>query len=408
MKSILVALLLFACGSIRAQNVVWEQLVGASLGARQGVDVMPAPDGGFIAVGQVGAGSRTLAVVYLVRTTSRGEIIWEKTLPGNESTLATALFPAGDGTFYILGSVRHGDVPGDTIWRPWIAKVDTEGSVLWAKTRGTGRVNGADRTADGGFVLTGMNDAAVLLVKLDNSGELVWEHSFHHGLQATGASVRQTNDGGYIVVGSTSDSPASDNTDVLLVRADGAGDSLWAGAYMEQLVGREEGYCVEEVAGGGFVFAGVERTSDFTNLFGRLFLAGVGAQGEVRWMRSLPLYVFRNDSLGINDPYMSRKLDDGGLVISGASGPDYTVPFLLRLGADGTVEWQKVLGDLIFSASVATSFRPLPDGGFIVTGAKARSMLLTRIGRPTSGVDEGARLPDRMNLSYDEGMMIDR
>jgi hypothetical protein len=394
MKTILAALLLLSCVSVRAQELIWEKRLGASLSAEMGDDVIPVPDGGFVAVGRIATG-----MLYLARTTGGGDPVWEETLPGLDSTVAVALYPAEDSTFYIVGSTRDGDAPGDTAWHPWIAKLDVHGNLLWQKTRGTGRVRGADRTADGGFILTGAADAEALLAKLDGDGELVWSRSFHRGAVATGASVRQTSDGGYIVVGSTTPARSAD-ADVLLLRANGAGDSLWAGAYMEKFVSSDDGYCVEETADGGFVFAGVERRNGPADRFGKLFLAGIGAQGEVRWLRAVPLYVAGDDSLGINNPYMSRRLADGSIAISGATGPDNTIPFLLSLSADGTITWRKMLGEMTFGSNAAISFRPLADGGFIVTGVKLGGLLLARVGRAASGVEKSGRVPERMELSW--------
>ncbi|MDB5035338.1 MAG: hypothetical protein JWQ98_2579 [Chlorobi bacterium] len=400
MKSLLTFMLLLCCTVAGAQEIVWEknfrpQASGASLG----VDVMRTSDGGFLAVGESNNGAGPQATVYLVRTDSNGAALWNKLLAGHDSTFATALYPAADDGFYIVGSTQKGNMAGDSTLHPWIAKLDAGGAILWEKTRGNGRVNGATRTGDGGFVLTGMSDAEVLLMKLDSAGGLVWKHSFHRSAWATGASVRETSDGGYIIVGSTVSMPTPD-ANVLLIRTNSAGDSLWAGAYMEKFVSWDEGYCVEEVAG-GFVFAGVERGNGATDRFDQLFMAGIGAQGEVRWYRSLPLYVRGTDSLGINDPHMSMRIDGGHVAISGASGPDNTMPFLMSVGSDGAIDWQKMLGGLIFSQSVASSFKPLSDGGFIVTGTTMGQLLLIRLSRPTttSAVGEEESLPEKMNLS---------
>ncbi|MEO5930465.1 MAG: hypothetical protein ABIR47_11080 [Candidatus Kapaibacterium sp.] len=400
MKSLLVVMLFLFCTVAGAQEIVWEKIFKPQEpGASLGVDVMRTVDGGFLAVGESSNGVGSPTTIYLVQTDGAGEVLWSKLLTGIDSTFATALFPAANDGFYIVGSTRRGNTPGDSTLHPWVARFDTWGGLLWQRTRATGRVNGAARTGDGGFILTGSDNAGVMLMKLDSLGGFVWGNNIHHSTWSTGASVRETSDGGYIIVGTAVSSPTPD-ANVLLIRTNSVGDSLWAGAYMEKFVSWDEGYCVEEVAG-GFVFAGVERDNGAADRFGRLFMAGIGMQGEVRWYRSLPLYVRGADSLSINDPHMSMKVDGEHLVISGASGPDLTMPFLMKVASNGVIDWQKMLGGLIFSQSVASSFRPLPDGGFIVTGTKMGQLLLTRLSKPTttSAVEDEEALPEKMDLS---------
>lgn len=408
MKLILVVSMLLACATAAAQEVIWERLFDASRGVRWGIDVVQSHDGGFLAVGAGGPQDRRIADIHLVHTTSAGDLLWEKTIPDHDSTVVTALFRAEDSAYYIVGSTRDGATPVDTSWHPWIAKLDADGDILWEKRQSGGRVNGAIRTGDGSFILTGeQSDARVMLMKIDRDGELAWAKAYEYGVGATGASVRQTANGDLIIVGSTVNEGNPD-PNLLLLRVSGAGDSLWAAAYMRRFVAADEGYCVEELEGGDFFVVGTEKWNGTDDRFSYLLTLRVGPQGDMGWIQSFSLFARGEDSLGINQPYMSRKLDDGSIVICGASGPDHTMPFLAHFGTDGELRWRKMLSPLIFSVSAASSFRPLPDGGFIVTGTKMGQMLLMRVGTSASDVEPDRSLPSKLDLSWIVSPEVDR
>jgi hypothetical protein len=400
MKTIIIALLLAGCATARAQEVIWEQHFNGSPGIHAGGDVIPAPDGGYVASGQTKTGDAE--TIYLVHTEENGTLRWERNLSDYDSTIAVALFTAGDGGYYLVGSTQRGE-GGDTTYHPWIAKVDQLGNVVWEKKAGNGRVNGADRTNDGGFILTGSIGNNLLITKLDSTGALDWQRGISRRFLAVGASVRQTADGGYIVAGTNVGIPTSDG-DVLVVRLSSTGVERASWALPMRFVGWEDGYCVEEVDGGDIVVAGISRNSALaTDRFGMLTVMRLDTSSRVEWFYPYAIYTSGNDSGSINRPYMSRNLGNGKIVICGAAGPDLTMPFMLQIGPNGAIEWQKIYGPLIFSESAASAFRPLPDGGFIAAGVKSGQLLVMRLANPTSGVEErrGA-MPDKMWLSNNQ------
>lgn len=85
------------------------------------------------------------------------------------------------------------------------------------------------QTGDGGYILLGItvNEGAggldLYLIKIDNGGNMTWKRPFGGTSYDEGYSVRQTTDGGYILLGSTR-SKGAGGTDMYLVKTNELGE----------------------------------------------------------------------------------------------------------------------------------------------------------------------------------------
>jgi hypothetical protein len=98
----------------------------------------------------------------------------------------------------------------------WILKLDSFGVLQWQKTFGGTADDGAysiQQTADGGYIVAGGSNSTdgdvttnsgsldFWIVKVNSSGDLIWEKSFGGTLDETPTSIQQTTDGGFIISG---------------------------------------------------------------------------------------------------------------------------------------------------------------------------------------------------------------
>lgn len=106
---------------------------------------------------------------------------------------------------------------------------------LWTRTYGgftTDVFTGVQQTNDGGYILTGSTHSYgagsgdVWLIKTDASGNESWRQIFGGSGVDGGWDVKQTDDGGYIITGQTA-SYGAGSDDIWLIKTDIAGDSLW-------------------------------------------------------------------------------------------------------------------------------------------------------------------------------------
>jgi len=210
-------------------------------------------DGGFL-VSQ--HNSRNTA--FFLKLDNSGYRQWECYLEGG-SVQSVIRFINGD--FGVLGTTTNvfdRVVSGDT----YIARINDACKYVWRTTiGGEGNDIGESiyQTADGGVLIAGrtlIEDApgeVMFLTKLDESGEVVWEKQLTTAFVGRDRSIAPTVDGNYIVVGSTA-LPGQSNSNIYLLKINDSGDILW-----EKTIGSEHGEGGQSIVpawDGGFVIAG--------------------------------------------------------------------------------------------------------------------------------------------------------
>jgi hypothetical protein len=161
--------------------------------------------------------------------------------------------------------VATGEFDGEVV----IARVDSEGTPVWARTVG----GAADDEGSsiirmgGGFLVLGNTQSFeagnqdLWLIRIDDSGTVLWTKTFGGtgGSEgSTGIIYRQTlsasSDGGAIVATNSSSPPLEDRVPVVL-KIDAAGSLEWANAYP---LGAGLASAVAEFAGGYRVFGTIQ------------------------------------------------------------------------------------------------------------------------------------------------------
>ena len=239
-------------------NLQWEKTFGGSFWD-WGTSVQQTTDGGYIITGMTesfGAGGWD---VWLIKADSNGESEWTRTFGGSDYDNGMSVRQTSDGGYIVLADTySYGAGSSDF----WLIKTNSSGISSWTRTFGGSnceRSHSVWQTADDGYILTGdtksygSGDYDVWLIKTDDDGDTVWSETFGGVEEDCGCSVRQTNDGGYIVAGYT-ESFGAGNFDVWLIRTDHLGDTLWS-----KTVGGDnldQGRSVDLTTDGGFIIAG--------------------------------------------------------------------------------------------------------------------------------------------------------
>lgn len=239
-------------------NLVWTQTFGGD-GFDSGYGVEQTLDGGYIITGSTQTNTAGGSDVWLIKTDANGVVEWNQTFGGSDADVGRSVQQISDGGYIIAG---HSASFGDNYNDAYIVKTDASGNEEWHQVYGGPADDyGYDirQTTDGGYIVAGMTtgygdpNGDIYLIKMDASGAVEWIRHPGGGSAEFGYSVRQTDDGGYVVAGFT-ESFGAGCYDIYLVKTDANGDEEW-----QQTVGGhsyEEGNCIQQTNDGGYIVAG--------------------------------------------------------------------------------------------------------------------------------------------------------
>ena len=209
---------------------------------------------------------------YLMKINRSGNVLWSQTYGGSGMDQFADAQQTADGGYITAGmSKSYGSSRG----KMYLVKTDNEGNQDWYKTYGHGdwtHAHGVQQTSDGGYILVGNSTQTdpwldIRLTKVDSNGNEQWTKFFGRSYDDTGFDVKQTSDGGYIIVGRTG--VWSSNSQIWVIKTDSNGNTVWdstLGGPGNQIDGWDDGYYVEELADGSFVIGGTAHFSGHTDL----------------------------------------------------------------------------------------------------------------------------------------------
>jgi uncharacterized delta-60 repeat protein len=286
---------------------------------------------------------------------------------GNTYEVGDFIQPTADGGFLIVQNTdSFGAGNGDV----WVLKLNGDGTIVWQKTYGGSGIDKAysiQVTADGGYVMAGYSDSFngppsqgdAWVVKLNADGTIAWQKTYGDGGDTVdvGKVIQQTSDGGFILAGRTASFGAG-NDDFWILKLNGSGAISWENTYGGSAF--DEPNAIQETADGGFIVTG--RTYSYGEGLFDTWVLKLNADGTVDWEKT---YGESSNDVA----YDIQETADGGFIVVG-----YTDSFgagagdilLLKLNGDGTVAWQKTYGGT--ALDYAVSIEETTDTGFVMAG----------------------------------------
>jgi hypothetical protein len=214
--------------------------------------VLQTPDGGYIlggesdspAGGDVSDNGPGIRDFWIIRIDKNGNKLWDKKYGGNSIELFNSLIQTTDGG-YILAGNSGSDSSGDKTENNkgysdfWIIKIDKNGTIEWDKTYGgdnVDRIASIIETTDGGYILGGTSQSTASgdktengrgksdfwIIKTDKNGNKLWDKTFGGDAYENLATIKQTDEGGYVFGGTTQSEISGDKTD-----SRRGGDDFW-------------------------------------------------------------------------------------------------------------------------------------------------------------------------------------
>lgn len=222
----------------------WEHTYGgANYDFANSIEI--ADDGGFMLFGTTYSYGEGAYNMYLVKTDSEGNQLWQKTYGGVLEDYGTSMCKLQDGNYVLAGTTHF---QNDTISSS-IIKIDSEGTVLWAKTfkgdKTYSEFTGVKQLSSGEIVATGSTQGDDLnntfygvLYKLNETdGTVIWQKQYDYfhkdSTQHYFYGMDVCLDGGVVMAGMVRDlrAGASPGNSMWVVKTDCMGnDSIWDNA----------------------------------------------------------------------------------------------------------------------------------------------------------------------------------
>ena len=416
-KFILILLLFFVVfyNSMLAQDIQieWQKTIGADHNDYFW-DMEITSDGGFILGGTSFSnmsGDKTEDLIgimdyWVVKLDSFGDIEWENTIGGNLIDQLQIVKQTVDGG-YILGGSSDSGVSGDkTESSPngnlayWIVKLNSSGSIEWQNTiggSGNDRFYSLQQTTDGGYIIGGYSDSDISgdktensqgsndywVVKLDSFGVIEWQNTIGGDVDDELYYISQTQDGGYILGGSSDSSVSGDKTeastggiydhDYWIVKLNSSGTIEWQNTIGGDRADRV--YNVIQIADGGYIVSGVSVSGisgDKTETnFGNFdyWIVKLDTNGAVIWENTI--------GGGLNENVHFTEEESDGFILGGFSesnmSPDKSEDskggadfWIIKLDTSGNIVWENTIGGSDFDQ--CKSIHKMFDGGYIAAG----------------------------------------
>ena len=288
-----------------------------------------------------------------------GLTLFTKNFGGNLWDYGNSVQQTIDGGYIITGEISSSENGSSDIW---LIKTDSEGQEEWNQTfDGNDRDYGKSvkQTVDGGYIIIGSTGSDyyydVWLIKTDPKGTEEWNQTFGGDNKDYGNSVQQTIDGGYIITGEISSS-GNGSSDVLLIKTDQQGQEEWiqtfGGGYIDI------GNSIKQTLDNGYIITGY--TQSYGNGSRDVWLIKTNSQGNEEWNQT-----FGGSYIDIGNSI--QQTIDGGYIITGSRGTDYYSDlWLIKTDYQGNEEWNQTFGgnDYDFGNSVQQT----TDDGYIIIG----------------------------------------
>jgi hypothetical protein len=294
-------------------NEEWQKFYGGNnIDSTSSIELTN--DGGYIFVGNSQSYGAKIVDLWLVKTDANGTEMWNNIYGGRDHDHGHSVKQTEDGGFVATGYTKSfgtGDL--DIL----LVKTDSNGVEKWIRTYGgkdDDRGWSVDTTNDGGFILTGLtcsygiDDYNLWLVKTDGNGTEMWNRTYgSFGTLSEGSSVMQTNDYGYIVTG-YKQIPGKGYI-VSLWKTDSNGFILWNRTFFEP----QKGYVyvgedVKQTKDGGYIIVGHVVYGYYMS-----YLIKTDENGSKEWVLIFEEYDLRNDLI----LYSVQQTKDGGFILGG-------------------------------------------------------------------------------------------
>jgi hypothetical protein len=267
-----------------------------------------------------------------------GQSTFEKTFGGEYDEYAHSILQTEDNGYILCGHTCTFGSGGQDVY---IVKTDASGTIEWTQTYGGGGEDHGyyiSKANNGGFIIcaesTSTGSRTAYIIRIDSNGNVIWENNINANYLSTSRCLVQTEANDIIVCGSTSMTNLGE-TDVLLFKLNESGELIWNKKYGGD--GYDFAYSICETTDGGFVMAGGSSFPEKGNY--DIYIIKTDTEGDTVWTRKYGGSIY-------DAAYSILKSNDGNLFVGSSSAITGDMKHrILKLDNNGDTLWTKTYGE---------------------------------------------------------------
>lgn len=356
--------------------------------------------------GDITTKSNTSFDYWLLKYDQNNTLEWQQTYGGTNDDRGSSIIQTTDGGYAMIGfsNSNDGNVTENAGANDfWVTKLNASGTILWQKSFGfSGNDNGISliETNDNGYLLIGDLDVSASngegknsnsfstkhaggdywAIKISALGEKQWSNFYGGSFTDTPYDVVQTNDNGYIIIGSSDSDDVDINAekgsyDFWVVKISETGSLLWEKSFGGSQI--DEAHAISASNDGNYIIIGDTRSDDLdvSNNKGAadLWVIKITPSGNLIWEKT-----FGGISFDVGRS-ISKTQDDGFIICGNSRSTDGNLSnnngqndaWVLKIDTNGNLKWQKTIGgsDIDFAFSAVE----LNDKSVVVVGESSSS-----------------------------------
>ncbi len=251
---------------------------------------------------------------------------WKICYGGSDEERAYEIIASNDGNFLLAGNTKS--VDGDVSFNHgssdyWVVKIDESGNILWEETYGGSnfeRAHAIMATDDGAYIIAGQKNlidgdptnSDFYLVKFNESGTILWENTYGGSSFDIPYDIMRSPDDYYYVSGVTSSDDGdvtgnqSNKSAVWVVKMNASGTIVWENCYLIN-------DCVNFGASIATPDNGLIFTADVCDDNSDFHIVRIDEAGEIIWQKTY------GGSLNDFPHAIAKCYENSGYVVAGAA-----------------------------------------------------------------------------------------
>ena len=342
-------------------EIEWSKSYGGS-DIDEGWFVLATEDGGCAALGNTDSFSNSSSNIWMIKVDESGNELWNKSYGGTGWKQGKAIIETNNNGYAIVGSTLSYSLDGSNS-DVWFIRVDESGKELWNKSYGG---NGWDEgksiinTSENGFMIVGSTNSFGAkgsdkwLIRVDESGNELWNKSYGGNGWDEGRFIDKGNNGSYIISGTT-ESFGEGKNDIWLIKIDSFGNEIWNKTF--GCLNNDLSNQVMRIKDGYVLVGHTELGSQ--NEWGGIVIK-TDENGDKIWETT----VSQNVSAGIS----SIETDENGYIAIGYRGQygNEQDLFILKIDENGKILWKNSIGGDYCDAGVWID--KISENSYFITG----------------------------------------